>query len=66
MAQKVVWKVKEKKLQNIFLRYLIKNHNISLYDSPGIETDIQQIKLLIEELNEHLLKKRNQIYLVFF
>ena len=25
--------------------YVIKNHNISLYDNPGIETYIQPIKI---------------------
>lgn len=49
-------------------RYIIKKHNISIYDTPGFEfeSDIQQIKSLIEDLNEHLLKKRNQIHLVFY
>ena len=57
---------KGEKITKYVSRYLIKNHNISLYDTPGIAKDFQQIKLLIEELNEHLLKKRNQIHLVFF
>ena len=49
-------------------RYEIKKYNISLYDSPGFEfdSDIEQVKILIEELNEHLNKKRNQIHLIFY
>ena len=49
-------------------RYIIKKYNISLYDSPGFELDkdVDKINELIKELNEYLLKKRNQIHLVFY
>ena len=49
-------------------RYVIKKYNISLYDTPGFETDkdLKLIKQLIKDLNEHLLKKRNQIHLIFY
>ena len=49
-------------------RYVIKEYNISIYDTPGFEFDseVNTIKLKIEELNEHLLKKKNQIHLVFY
>ena len=49
-------------------RYAIKKYNISIYDSPGFEydNDIKQIKYKIEELNKHLIKKRNQIHLIFY
>ena len=49
-------------------RYAIKKYNISLYDSPGFEfdNDVEKIKDLLEELNMHLAKKRNQIHLIFY
>ena len=49
-------------------KYVIKEYNISIYDTPGFEFDseVNTIKLKIEELNEHLLKKKNQIHLVFY
>ena len=49
-------------------RYVINKYNISLYDTPGFEfdKDVEMIKQLINELNEHLLKKRNQIHLIFY
>ena len=50
------------------IRYLIPQYNISLYDSPGFELDkdIKKIKKLIEDLNKHLIKAKNQIHLVFY
>ena len=49
-------------------KFVLKKYNISLYDSPGFEfdTDITEIKSLIEELNKQLTKKRNQIHLIFY
>ena len=49
-------------------RYAIKKYNISIYDSPGFEydDDIKKIIYKIEELNKHLIKKRNQIHLIFY
>ena len=49
-------------------RYVIKKYNVSVYDSPGFEfdEDISKIKHLIEDLNKHLYKKRNQIHLIFY
>ena len=49
-------------------RFVLKKFNITLYDTPGFEfdTDIEQIKCLIEELNIQLIKKRNQIHLIFY
>ena len=48
--------------------FVLKKYNITLYDTPGFEfdTDIEQIKCLIEELNIQLIKKRNQIHLIFY
>lgn len=50
------------------IRYIIKRYNISLYDSPGfiLDKDIDKIKILIEDLNGHLKKAKNQIHLVFY
>ena len=49
-------------------RYVIKKYNISLYDTPGFEldNDVDKINELIKEFNNQLLKKRNQIHLVFY
>ena len=49
-------------------RYLIQQYNISIYDSPGFELDkdIKKIKKLIENLNKHLIKAKNQIHLAFY
>lgn len=59
---------KGKSVTRYISRYIIKKYNISLYDTPGFELDkdVEMIKTLINELNEHLLKKRNQIHLVFY
>lgn len=50
------------------LRYIIKEFNICLYDSPGFELDkdVDNIKNLIEDLNNHLMKAKNQIHIVFY
>ena len=49
-------------------RYAVKKYNISVYDSPGfeIDEDITRIKHLIDQLNKHLIKKKNQIHLIFY
>ena len=49
-------------------RYVIKKYNISLYDIPVFELDnnADKINELIKEFNNKLLKKRNQIHLVFY
>lgn len=49
-------------------RYAIKKYNISIYDSPGfeIDEDITRIKHLIDQLNKHLITKKNQIHLIFY
>lgn len=49
-------------------RYIIDKYNISLYDSPGFESnrDIKNIMTLIEDLNSHLIKSKNQIHMVFY
>ena len=59
---------KGKSVTRYISRYIIKKYNISLYDTPGFELDkdVEMIKTLINELNEHLLKKRNQIHIVFY
>jgi GTPase Era involved in 16S rRNA processing len=42
-------------------RYVIDKYKISLYDSPGFDSNqnIQNIKYLIEKLNNHLIKAKN-------
>ena len=50
------------------VRYIIKEYNISLYDSPGFEldSDINKIHDLVENLNDNLIKAKNQIHLIFY
>ena len=50
------------------IRYNIKKYNLSLTDTPGLESDEDKFKIkdLIEDLNGHLLKKKFQFHLVFF
>lgn len=42
-------------------RYVIKNIIF-----PYFDLDVKKIKILLEELNDHLIKKRNQIHLIFY
>ena len=50
------------------IKYIIKDYNICLYDSPGLglEEDIIKIRNFILDFEDHLLKLKNHIHLVFY
>ena len=50
------------------IKFIIKDYNISLYDTPGFELDkdINKIIKLINNLQNHLIQGRHQINMVFY
>ena len=50
------------------IKYIIKDYNISLYDTPGFELDkdINKIIQLINNLQKHLVQGKHQINMAFY
>jgi len=50
------------------LKYVIKDYNISLYDTPGFELDkdINKIIKLINNVQKHLIQRKHQINMAFY
>ena len=50
------------------IKYIIKDYNISLYDTPGFELDkdINEITKFINNVQKHLIQRKNQINMAFY
>lgn len=50
------------------IKYIIKDYNISLYDTPGFELDkdINEIIKFINNVQKHLIQRKNQINMAFY
>jgi GTP-binding protein EngB required for normal cell division len=50
------------------IKYIIKDYNISLYDTPGFELDkdINEIIQFINNVQKHLIQRKNQINMAFY
>lgn len=50
------------------IKYIIKGYNISLYDTPGFESDLDTLKVknLLLDLSNHLLKAKERIHIAFY
>lgn len=57
-----------KSITSKIVKYVHKNYPISLFDTPGFESEKEEIQVikLIKEFNEDLLQGKNQIHLIFF
>ncbi len=50
------------------IKYIIKDYNISLYDTPGFELDkdINEIIKFINNVQKHLIQRKNQVNMAFY